>query len=87
MLTRLNGHPMVVNSDLIKLIEISPDTVITLITGEKIVVRESTDEVLARVVGFRRSILSGETLSSAGASYSYPSNLRKTTETCASGEE
>ena len=58
-LTRLNNHPLTVNSDLIKFVEQSPDTVITLITGEKIVVRESTPEVLEKVVEFRRSVLQG----------------------------
>ena len=39
-LTRLNGNPMVLNSDLIKTAEASPDTMLTLITGEKLIVRE-----------------------------------------------
>ena len=39
-LTRLNGHPMVLNSDLIKTAEASPDTMLTLINGEKLIVRE-----------------------------------------------
>jgi len=55
-LTRLNSQTLMVNSDLIKFVERSPDTVITLITGEKIVVRDSVEEVLERVVEFRRSI-------------------------------
>jgi len=58
-LTRLNSHPLVVNSDLIKFVEQAPDTVITLITGEKIVVRESAKDVLERIVEFRRSVLQG----------------------------
>jgi flagellar protein FlbD len=58
-LTRLNNKPLAVNSDLIKFVEQSPDTLITLITGEKIVVRESTEEILARIVAFRRSVLAG----------------------------
>src|SRR5271167_1207240 len=58
-LTRLNNHPLVVNSDLIKFVEQSPDTVITLVNGEKIVVRESAQDVLERVVQFRRSVLQG----------------------------
>jgi uncharacterized protein YlzI (FlbEa/FlbD family) len=40
-LTRLNGHPLAINSDLIKMIENAPDTVITLVSGEKIVVGAS----------------------------------------------
>ena len=56
-LTRLNGHSMAVNSDLIKFVEQSPDTVITLITGEKVVVKESSAEVLGRILDFRRAVL------------------------------
>jgi uncharacterized protein YlzI (FlbEa/FlbD family) len=58
-LTRLNKYPLVVNSDLIKFVEQAPDTVITLVSGEKIVVRESAETVLERVVQFRRSVLQG----------------------------
>ncbi len=58
-LTRLNSQPLTVNSDLIKFVEQSPDTLITLVTGEKIVVRESPDEILARLIEFRRLVLSG----------------------------
>ena len=39
-LTRLNGAPIVLNSDLIKTAEASPDTMLTLINGEKLIVRE-----------------------------------------------
>ncbi len=56
-LTRLNNQPLVVNADLIKLVEQAPDTVITLVTGEKLVVRENTEEVIRRVIGFRRELL------------------------------
>ena len=58
-LTRLNSHPLVVNSDLIKFVEQAPDTVITLMNGDKIVVRESAQDVLERVIQFRRSVLKG----------------------------
>ncbi len=51
-LTRLNNQPLVVNADLIKFIENAPDTVITLLTGEKLVVRESVKEVLKRIGEF-----------------------------------
>jgi flagellar protein FlbD len=60
-LTRLNNHPVVVNSDLIKLVEQAPDTLLTLVNGDKIVVRESAQEVLERVVQFRRAVLQGMT--------------------------
>jgi len=58
-LTRLNRQTLVVNSDLIKFIERSPDTVITLTTGEKLVVRETLNDVIRRVVEFRRAIAQG----------------------------
>jgi flagellar protein FlbD len=67
-LTRLNNHPLVVNSDLIKFVEQAPDTVITLLSGEKIVVRESAQDVLERVVQFRRSVLQGITPCSGNGS-------------------
>jgi flagellar protein FlbD len=56
LLTRLNNRPLVVNSDMIKFIENTPDTVITLISGEKIVVLESVAEVMDEIVNFRRRI-------------------------------
>ena len=56
-LTRLNSNSLIVNSDLIKFVEQSPDTVITLLNGEKIIVRESADQVLERIVLFRRAVL------------------------------
>ncbi|MGC2193128.1 MAG: flagellar FlbD family protein [Terriglobales bacterium] len=58
-LTRLNNQPLVLNSDLIKFVEQAPDTVITLVTGEKIVVRENVAQILEQIVQFRRSVLSG----------------------------
>lgn len=58
-LTRFNNQVFTVNSDLIKFVENAPDTVLTLITGEKILVRESADEVVRRVIDFRRSVLAG----------------------------
>jgi len=58
-LTRLNSHALTVNSDLIKFVENAPDTMLTLTNGEKIVVRESADEVVRKVIEFRRSVLAG----------------------------
>jgi len=56
-LTRLNGHPIVINAELIKFVEQNPDTVITLITGDKMVVREAASEVTLRVIAYRRNLL------------------------------
>jgi flagellar protein FlbD len=58
-LTRLNHVPLVLNSDLIEHIDVTPDTVIMLTTGQIIRVLESADEVVARVIDFRRSIWRG----------------------------
>ena len=55
-LTRLNKHPVVVNSDLIKFVENTPDTVVTLVSGEKLVVTETVNEILERVIDFRRRL-------------------------------
>lgn len=55
-LTRLNGNPLVVNSDLIKYAEASPDTVLTLVNGEKIVVLESCEEVVRRTIAYRAQL-------------------------------
>lgn len=55
-LTRINHVPLVLNSDLIEHIETTPDTVISLTNGQKFVVLESTEEVIRRVLEFRRSI-------------------------------
>jgi flagellar protein FlbD len=55
-LTRLNHAPLVLNSDLIEHIDSTPDTVITLTTGQILRVRESVEEVLERIVEFRRKI-------------------------------
>jgi flagellar protein FlbD len=59
-LTRLNGHPLVLNAELIKFVEQNPDTVITLVTGDKMVVRESAPEVMRLVLSYRRSLLHPE---------------------------
>jgi flagellar protein FlbD len=56
-LTRLSHELLVLNSDLIEYMEATPDTVITLTTGQKLRVSESADQVIARIVEFRRSIL------------------------------
>lgn len=56
-LTRLNGRPMVLNSDLIKTAESSPDTMLTLINGEKMIVRETIDEVQEKVLAYRARLL------------------------------
>lgn len=60
--TRLNHTPVALNCDLIEHIETTPDTVISLTTGEKMMVLESTDEIIERIIRYRRSILAPEHL-------------------------
>jgi flagellar protein FlbD len=55
-LTRLNRIRLVLNSDMIEHIEVTPDTVITLSNGQIWRVRESAEEVIDRIVAFRRMI-------------------------------
>ena len=53
---RLNDKEFVVNSDLILYIEETPDTVITLTTGQKIIVLDSVDDVICKVVEYKSRI-------------------------------
>mgnify|MGYP000703229798 CR=1 FL=1 len=53
---RLNHKEVVINAELIQTVESTPDTVITLTTGEKFVVEDSVDEIIEKVVSYRRSI-------------------------------
>ena len=57
-LTRLNNAALIINAELIEFVEESPDTIVTLTTGQKIMVKESVDEVVERVMEYRRSIVS-----------------------------
>lgn len=55
--TRLNGEEFYVNSDLIEFIEKTPDTVLTLTTGRKIVVKEDIPEIIKRITVFRGTLV------------------------------
>ena len=55
-LTRINRQPIVLNSDLVEHLESTPDTVITMTSGQKLVVLEDTDEVVKRIIQFRRDL-------------------------------
>lgn len=52
----LHNDKFVINADLIELIEMTPDTIISLTTGKKIIVQESVDEIIHKVIEFRRTI-------------------------------
>lgn len=64
-LTRINETPFYVNGELIAFIDATPDTVVTLTTGEKVRVRERAEEVAERVVEYKRRV-SGAPVSGSG---------------------
>lgn len=54
--TRMNGVEFVINAELIEFIDSTPDTVITLTTGKKFVLKDSLDEVVDKVTAYRKEI-------------------------------
>ncbi len=56
-LTKLNGEPIIINADLIEFIETTPDTLITLTTGKKIIVKEKEEEVIEKIIKYKAQIL------------------------------
>ena len=57
--TRINGEELVINAELIELVESTPDTFITLTTGRKLIVRDAEDEIVSKVIDYRRRISEG----------------------------
>ena len=57
--TRLGGTEVVINTDLIVTVEKTPDTVITLTTNDRIMVRESVEDIVARAAEFRHRVMQG----------------------------
>lgn len=94
-LTRINRAPLVLNSDLIEYIEKTPDTVVSLTNGAKLLVRESPDEIVEKVIEYRHSLLRGlpkETGNMAGALiFPFPGpkpvHVRESVEPKSEGEE
>ncbi len=58
-LTRLNHAPLIVNAELIEHVDATPDTVVALTTGQKFMVLESAEDVVDRVIQYRKTILAG----------------------------
>lgn len=54
--TKLNGEVMVVNAELIETVEKTPDTIVSLITGKKYMVKEPVEEIIAKVMEYRRQL-------------------------------
>ena len=53
--TRLNGREFAVNAEMIRFVEATPDTVLTLLQDEKILVKEPVEEVIRRVIAYQRA--------------------------------
>jgi flagellar protein FlbD len=58
--TRLDGSPILINEDLIETIEQTPDTVLSLVNGHKLMVRDHPEQLVQRVIEFRRVVVRGE---------------------------
>jgi flagellar protein FlbD len=57
--TRLDGTSLVVNVDLVQWVEETPDTVLSLASGEKLIVRETPEQIVERALEFRRALQRG----------------------------
>jgi len=57
-LKRLNEKEFIINCELIEFIEETPDTVITLTTGRKVLVKESIEEIINKVITYKRQVYS-----------------------------
>lgn len=57
--TRLNGQTMVINADMIEFVEEIPDTIVSLTTGKKIMVKENSEEIINKVTAYKRATLIG----------------------------
>ncbi len=80
-LTRINHKALIVNSDLIEHVESTPDTVISMTTGQKFMVLESAGEIVEKVIAFRQAVCAGlvpcAAASSGGRPLSTPVLARK----------
>jgi flagellar protein FlbD len=69
-LTLFNDSDVIVNADLIELVEHTPDTLITLLTGKKVMVKESVEDVIGKVVSYKRLISKNQRVfGSRGSNY------------------
>ena len=56
-LTKINGQEFFINSDLMEFIESTPDTIISLTTGKKIIIKETAEEVISKIVEYKSKAL------------------------------
>jgi len=69
MLTKLNGQSVAVNADLIELVETTPDCLITMTTGRKLMVRETMETVKAAFMEYRRGLGRAYPVPAGGSEY------------------
>ncbi|HXQ47798.1 MAG TPA: flagellar FlbD family protein [Caulobacteraceae bacterium] len=55
-LRRLNNQPIMVNAELIEQLETTPDTVVTLTSGNKLIVRDTMEEIQAKIIDYKRRV-------------------------------
>jgi|WetSurMetagenome_2_1015567.scaffolds.fasta_scaffold28410_2 flagellar protein FlbD len=65
--TRLDGVSILLNDEVVQWIEQTPDTLLGLLNGERVLVRESPEELLRRIVAFKRSVMTGPALRAVAA--------------------
>jgi flagellar protein FlbD len=56
LLTRLNERPFILNAELIKTVEETPDTLVSLVNGDQVLVKESMGEVVRKAIQYNRAI-------------------------------
>ena len=55
-LHRLQNQKIIINADLIEFLESTPDTIVSTTTGKKIIVKESVDEVIEKIIAYKREL-------------------------------
>ncbi len=60
--TKLRGSKIIINAELIESVEETPDTVITLTSGKKVLVEEKVDRIVEMVIDYKRKIHTGLTV-------------------------
>ncbi len=53
---KINGRDLIINAELIEFVEKTPDTIISMTTGKKIIVKDTTEELIKKVIEYRREI-------------------------------
>lgn len=52
--TRINNQPITINAEIIEFVEATPDTIISTMTGKKILVKDSVEEVIEKIIAYRQ---------------------------------